>query len=76
MRDAHDPGRFNGDALLIVAAHSRPDGTPTAERWETCVSGAITEIRLPCTHIDIARPDMLAQAWPAISAHLGLEEPG
>jgi len=38
------------------------------------VSGVITEIPLPCTHADMVRPDMLAEAWSAISGHLGLEE--
>jgi thioesterase domain-containing protein len=69
---AHDPGRFNGDALLLVAAESSHDGTPTAEQWESHVSGAIAEIRLPCTHVDVVRPDMLAEVWSAISGHLGL----
>ncbi len=73
IRRAHDLGRFNGDALLFAATESRRDGAATVQLWDGYVSGAITEIRLPCTHQDVVRPDMLAQVWSAISAHLGLE---
>src|SRR5262249_5514820 len=72
--DGHQPGRFDGDALLFSAAQGRRDGAPTAELWEGYVSGAITEIRVPCTHSDMVRPDMLAQVWSGISAQLGLGE--
>jgi thioesterase domain-containing protein len=74
MQSAHDSGWFDGDAMLFVAAEGRDDSEPTAERWEGYVSGAITEIRLPCAHLDMVRPDMLAQIWSAISGHLGLGE--
>jgi amino acid adenylation domain-containing protein len=74
MQNAHDPGWFDGDTLLFVAAEGRDDGSPTAERWENYVSGAITEIRLPCAHSDMASPEVLAQVWSAISGHLGLGE--
>lgn len=36
------------------------------------VSGEIPEIRLPCTHLDITKPDMLARVWAGISGWLGL----
>jgi thioesterase domain-containing protein len=72
MRNAHDPGCFDGDALLFVAAEGRDDGTPTTERWEGYVSGTTTEIRLECAHKDMARPEVLGQIWSAISEHLGL----
>jgi len=72
LGNGHDPGRFDGDALLVTAAEGKDDGMPTIERWASYVSGAITEIRLPCAHLDMVRPDMLAQVWSAISAHLGL----
>ncbi|HEY6792673.1 MAG TPA: hypothetical protein VI365_35715, partial [Trebonia sp.] len=73
---AHHPSRFNGDALLFTAGDSGRDDTSAAEQWESFVSGAITETRLPCGHVDMARPDMLAQVWSAASAHLGLGESG
>jgi amino acid adenylation domain-containing protein len=72
IQDAHDPGWFDGDALLFVAAEGRDGDRPTAQRWEGYVSGAVTEIRLPCVHSDMARPDILARIWSAISGHLGL----
>jgi thioesterase domain-containing protein/aryl carrier-like protein len=73
LSSTHDPSRFDGDALLLVAGESKHDGS--AESWESYVSGTITEIRLPCDHGEMVRADILAQAWPAISAHLGLGEP-
>jgi thioesterase domain-containing protein/aryl carrier-like protein len=75
IQDAHDPGWFDGGPLLFVAAEGKDDDRPTAQRWEGYVSGTVTEIRLPCAHSDMARPDILAQIWSAISGHLGLGEP-
>jgi thioesterase domain-containing protein/aryl carrier-like protein len=66
----HDPSWFDGDALLLAAGESQHQGS--AELWESYVSGTITEVRLPCDHAGMVRADILAQAWPAISAHLGL----
>jgi thioesterase domain-containing protein/aryl carrier-like protein len=74
MRNAHDSGWFDGDAMLFVAAEGKDESEPTAERWEGYVSGAVTEFRLPCIHWDMARPDMLTQIWSAVSGHLGLGE--
>jgi thioesterase domain-containing protein len=74
MHKAHDSGRFNGDALLFVAAAGKDDSRSAVERWEDYVSGAITEIRLPCAHSDMLRPDTLGQVWSAISRHLSLGE--
>ena len=59
--------------VVILAAEGKHEGT--AELWESYVSGTITEVRLPCDHAGMMRADILAQAWPAISAHLGLGEP-
>jgi thioesterase domain-containing protein/aryl carrier-like protein len=68
----HHAGQFDGDALLLVAAESKHDSTQTAEAWQSHVSGTITEIPIPCRHTEMTRPDMLAEAWSAISQHLGL----
>ncbi|MFD8008536.1 amino acid adenylation domain-containing protein [Streptomyces mirabilis] len=73
LRQEHAPGRFDGDALVLVAAEGRPDGAPTADNWKPYVSGAIAAVRLPCTHSDMIRPDMLAEAWSAVSDWLGSE---
>jgi amino acid adenylation domain-containing protein len=68
IRAAHELGRFDGDALLLVAAQDRPEGTPTAALWRRHVSGAVSEVRLPCRHSDMVRPDVLAQVWSAVVA--------
>nr|WP_248003599.1 AMP-binding protein [Streptomyces sp. RLB1-33] len=73
LKADHVFGRFQGDALLLVADESRPEGTPTVSRWAPFISGRISETRLPCNHSDMARPEMLAEAWSAIAAWL---EPG
>jgi thioesterase domain-containing protein len=70
----HDFGRFDGEALLLVAAQDRKDDAPTVDRWAPYVSGQISEVRLPCKHSDMIRPEMLAQVWSAISAWLGLAD--
>jgi thioesterase domain-containing protein/aryl carrier-like protein len=74
LRRTHDPSRFDGDALLFVAAEGRHDSAPAAERWEGHISGAITEIHLRCAHSDMATPDMLARVWSAISGHFRLAD--
>jgi thioesterase domain-containing protein len=77
----HNFRRFDGDALVFVATEGKRNinvsdqgrGSMPAGRWKPYVSGEITEIHLPCTHLDIIRPDMLAQVWAGISSSLGLE---
>lgn len=84
LRRAHEFGRFDGDALLFVAAGDRGADAdeeenasePTAERWTPYVSGEISETRLPCTHGNMIQPDMLAQVWTGISGWLGLTSGG
>jgi thioesterase domain-containing protein len=66
----HQPGVFRGPALLLVAAESRPVGTPQAGRWTPHITGQVTEVPMACTHRGMARPEMMAQVWPAISAWL------
>jgi thioesterase domain-containing protein len=81
IREGHEFGRFDGRALLFVAAEDRRfiaareknGSVPTAERWIPYVSGEITEVRLPCVHADMIQPDTLAQIWSGISSWLGLE---
>jgi len=71
--------RFDGDMLLLVASKGKDledeDGNTIslAAIWEPYVSGSITEVRLPCAHSDLHKPEMLSQAWPGISAWLGLD---
>jgi thioesterase domain-containing protein len=72
---AHQPGVFDGSALLLAAAEGRPPVTPRAERWAPYITGHVTEAPLPCTHRGMARPEMMAQVWSAIEAWLDPEEP-
>jgi thioesterase domain-containing protein len=71
---AHEHGRFDGDALLIVAGEERPGDAPTGERWKPYVTGEITEVSAPCTHYEMAKPENLGWAWSAISDWLGPED--
>jgi thioesterase domain-containing protein len=71
IKRAHEPGRFDGNALLLVAREGKPVTVPTTDRWKPYISGKISEIPIQCTHIDMARPDVLANVWLAISIWLG-----
>jgi amino acid adenylation domain-containing protein len=73
IRLDHNLGRFDGEALLLVAAAGKDGRAATAGEWKPYVSGEITEIRLPCTHAEMARPDMLTHVWSGIAAWSGLE---
>jgi thioesterase domain-containing protein/aryl carrier-like protein len=64
---SHEFGRFDGDLLLISSAVSKGIAR---DAWEPYVSGEISEFDLPCTHLELLRPDMLARAWNIISAWL------
>lgn len=70
VRVGHRHGRFDGDALLIVARESKPEGTATAELWRPHITGEITEADIPCTHYEMARPETLAAVWTEVSAWL------
>jgi pimeloyl-ACP methyl ester carboxylesterase/aryl carrier-like protein len=74
---------FDGDMLLLVAPIGKgvasagdesgqedDDSTSFAWLWEDYVSGDITEAHLPCSHSDLLKPEMLGEAWSAISAWL------
>jgi thioesterase domain-containing protein len=69
----HDLGRFDGNALLLVAEQGKSADRPTVECWKPYVSGEVAEIRLPCRHNDMVQPQMLPQVWSAISTWLRLE---
>jgi thioesterase domain-containing protein/aryl carrier-like protein len=63
----HEFGKFEGD-LLLVASKNR--GERVLSRWAPFISGEITKLRLPCGHLEMTRPDMLAQVWHGLSAWL------
>ena len=70
IRRAHRQRRFDGDALLIVAQDGREVEEPTADRWSEYVTGVVSEVRIPCTHYDIAKPENLEQVWTAVATWL------
>ncbi|MGP4029200.1 non-ribosomal peptide synthetase [Actinomadura sp. 3N407] len=72
IRGTHEIGRFDGNALLLVAGERRGEGEVMAGRWAPYISGKIAEVSLPCGHSDMIRPDMLGRAWDAMSAWLGI----
>jgi thioesterase domain-containing protein len=67
IRGTHEIGRFDGNALLLVAGEGRSEDEGRTGRWAPYVSGEIAEAILPCGHSDMIRPDMLARAWDAMS---------
>jgi amino acid adenylation domain-containing protein len=68
---AHQPGIFDGQALLLSAADDTPDPVLAAERWSRHIIGRITAVPLACDHGDMCRPEILAEVWQATSAWLG-----
>ncbi|MFJ8833464.1 thioesterase domain-containing protein [Micromonospora aurantiaca] len=69
--NAHEYGRFDGDALLVVADRSISERAPTAELWKPYITGEISEVRLPCGHEDLNTPAMLGQMWAVAAPWLG-----
>jgi amino acid adenylation domain-containing protein len=67
IHDAHQPGIFDGGALLLAAADDTPDPLLAAGSWQPHITGRITAIPVPCAHSDMCQPANLAQAWAAIS---------
>jgi amino acid adenylation domain-containing protein len=71
LQAGHALGAFGGDMLLCVAAETKTEGMATAELWRPHVAGEISEVRLPCLHTEITRPEMLEQVWAAVADYLG-----
>jgi thioesterase domain-containing protein len=67
---AHQSRVFGGEPLLFVADANNPRAATAAEMWQPYASGALREFHLPCGHAEMARPDMLAQAWSKVSMWL------
>ncbi|WP_436844325.1 amino acid adenylation domain-containing protein, partial [Streptomyces canus] len=71
IRDGHELGHFEGDALLLAATGGEPSGgAPNSERWAPYVTGEVREIPIPCRHTDMVRPEMLELVGRAISEWL------
>ncbi|WP_308402064.1 alpha/beta fold hydrolase [Streptomyces shenzhenensis] len=67
LMSKHEPGRFDGHALLLVAEEGKTASTSHGAKWKPYISGEISEAVLPCNHHDMARPDMLERAWSAMA---------
>jgi thioesterase domain-containing protein/aryl carrier-like protein len=70
LMNSHEFGHFDGDMLLITSESTRGK---IADHWGPYISGQISEYGLPCRHIDMVQPDMLAAAWQGIARWLGLD---
>jgi thioesterase domain-containing protein/aryl carrier-like protein len=84
----YQPGVFDGDVLLLAAGISRENEQiqtggerlelgpqpPGGHLWVPYVDGRVSEVRLPCKHSDMVRPEMLGQAWTEIAAWLEAKE--
>jgi thioesterase domain-containing protein len=76
LQHAHEPRKFDGDALLVVSTESEHGVSGSrlgVERWRPYISGEISEVQIPCVHTELMRPEMLAKAWHGISAWLRLD---
>jgi thioesterase domain-containing protein/aryl carrier-like protein len=74
IRPSHVHGRFDGDALLVVAWNGREEEGPTAHQWAAHVTGVVSEAGVPCTHYDLAKPENLGLVWAEVAAWLGWED--
>jgi thioesterase domain-containing protein len=63
---AHEPSKFDGDLILIVAAESHPGKKSVAGPWRNHVSGTINEAFVPCLHNDMFRTDMAGRTWTEV----------
>lgn len=72
IRDRHRFGRFDGDALLVVAAESAPDTAPgsSAARWAPYVTGFVAEAAIECVHADLVCPEKLGEVANVVLAWL------
>ncbi|MER5732122.1 amino acid adenylation domain-containing protein, partial [Streptomyces sp. NPDC002138] len=69
----HEHGRFEGNALLIVAQDGKSEDFAAAASWKPYVTGEIVESGMKCAHHELAKPESLAGVWEAVSEWLGLE---
>ncbi|MFE7562345.1 amino acid adenylation domain-containing protein, partial [Kitasatospora sp. NPDC057500] len=70
IRDEHALGRFEGDALLVVATEGKPEGVSNSARWEGYVSGEVAEAPVPSAHSALVAPDTLRLVAEAVVAWL------
>ncbi|WP_031167340.1 non-ribosomal peptide synthetase [Streptosporangium roseum] len=57
----HVPRRFDGDVLLVIAAHGREADILTAADWKPYVTGTIEEHTVACDHEAMLNPEPIAE---------------
>ncbi|MFF7987996.1 amino acid adenylation domain-containing protein [Streptomyces sp. NPDC007901] len=70
----HRPGRFEGEVQLFTARKDRSGESPTAADWSPYVVGSIQESGILCTHLEMGRPEFLAQISDKISRRLHMNK--
>ncbi|MER6086002.1 alpha/beta fold hydrolase, partial [Streptomyces sp. NPDC001833] len=73
IRVAHEFGRFDGDALLVVAADERNGDGPGPDAWAPYISGTVSAPRVSCAHRAMGRPEALAEIWGVVADWLARE---
>ncbi|MER6531795.1 amino acid adenylation domain-containing protein [Streptomyces sp. NPDC001508] len=66
----HQPGRFEGNIHFFTARNGRNEGSPTVAEWSPYVTGEIWESQILCRHLEMARPEFLAEICDKISRRL------
>jgi enterobactin synthetase component F len=69
MRE-HVHESFAGDLLHVRAAAPRSETWLSAGGWQRHVGGRLEILDVPCTHVEIVRPDAIAQIVPALVSRL------
>ncbi|WP_432832392.1 amino acid adenylation domain-containing protein [Dactylosporangium sp. CA-092794] len=70
----HRPGRFAGDIQFFTALNGRNEESPAAAEWSPYVTGEIWESQILCTHLEMGKPEFLAEISDKISRRLQRED--
>ncbi|ODA69583.1 non-ribosomal peptide synthetase [Streptomyces sp. AVP053U2] len=73
IQNRHSQGRFDGNALLIVAEEEKRENALSADIWKPFVTGTLHAAGIPCTHYELARSENLGRVWSAVTEIMGLE---
>ncbi|WAZ19966.1 amino acid adenylation domain-containing protein [Streptomyces cinnabarinus] len=61
LAEAAEPGVFDGDLLHFTATEDRDPAAPVADDWRPHVTGRIDGHAVACAHLDMTRPQPLAE---------------
>ncbi|MFF3350257.1 amino acid adenylation domain-containing protein [Streptomyces sp. NPDC002779] len=61
LAEAAEPGVFDGDLLHFTATEDRDPAAPVADDWRPHVAGRIHGHAVACAHLDMTRPQPLAE---------------